>query len=116
MKKKIVCIICPMGCEITVTGKEGVIDKIEGNQCARGEAYAKEEFLDPKRILTTTVKAQGYTLPVLSVRSSKPIPKRLLAECMDILKKVKIKHPVTMGQVVVENILDTGVDIIATKC
>ena len=116
MEKKITCIVCPVGCEITVTGDTGRVDKIEGAQCHRGEDYAQEEFIDPKRILTTTVKIKGYSLPVISVRSSKPVPKRLLFDCMKIIKEKEVQAPVTMGQVVIENILDTGVDIITTKC
>lgn len=116
MQKTITCIICPVGCEITVTATGKTIEKIEGNQCKRGIQYSTDEFLNPKRILTTTVKIDGDNLPVVSVRSDKPLPKNMIFNCMEIIKKVSIKAPVRMGQVVIENILDTGVNIIITRC
>lgn len=116
MQKTLTCIICPVGCEITVTGIDKTIEKIEGNECKRGIQYATNEFMDPRRILTTTVKIDGDNLPVVSVRSDKPLSKNLIFKCMEVLKKVCIQAPVKMGQVVIENILDTGVNIITTRC
>jgi CxxC motif-containing protein len=116
MQKTLTCIICPVGCEITVTGIGKTIEKIEGNECKRGIQYATDEFTDPRRILTTTVKIDGANLPVVSVRSDKPLPKNIIFNCMEVLKKVCIQAPVKMGQVVIENILDTGVNIITTRC
>ncbi len=116
MQKKFTCIICPVGCEITVTGTANTIEKIEGNQCKRGIQYATDEYIDPRRILTTTVKIDGYSLPVISVRSDKPLPKNMIFECMEIIKKERVQAPVSMGEVVIKNILDTDVNIITTKC
>ncbi len=116
MQKTFTCIICPIGCEITVTATGDTIEKIEGNECKRGIQYVTDEFLNPKRILTTTVKIEGASLPVASVRSDKALPKDKIFDCMEVLKKTKVKAPVKMGQVVVENILDTGVNIIITRC
>ncbi len=116
MQKTLTCIICPVGCEITVTGTGNTIEKIEGNECKRGIQYATDEYIDPRRILTTTVKIDGDNLPVVSVRSDKPLPKNLIFKCMEVLKKASIKAPVKIGQVVIENILDTGVNIITTRC
>ena len=115
MKKNLTCILCPVGCEIIVTVTGNTIEKIVGNQCNRGIPYATDEFLNPKRILTTTVKIDGADLPVVSVRSDKPLPKNLIFKCMEILKKVRIKAPAEMGQVIVENILDTNINIIITR-
>lgn len=114
-EKKIICTICPIGCNITVKGEKGKVKEIEGNLCKRGEEYARNEFLNPKRILTSTVKINNYKLPVVSVRSDKPVPKELLFKCMEIIKKVEIDPPIFIGKIVVENILDTGVNIIVTK-
>ncbi|GLI51866.1 molybdopterin oxidoreductase [Tepidanaerobacter syntrophicus] len=115
MQKKITCIICPVGCEITVTGTKDTIEKIEGNQCKRGIKYVTDEYFDPKRILTTTIKIENYKLPVISVRSDKSISKKLIFKCMELIKKTCIKTPVGMKEVVIKNILDTGADIITTK-
>jgi CxxC motif-containing protein len=116
MQKTFTCIICPVGCEITVTATGDTIERIEGHECKRGIPYVTDEFLNPKRILTTTVKADGAQFPVVSVRSDKPLPKNKIFDCMEVLKKTRIKAPITMGQVVVEDILDTGVNIIVTRC
>jgi len=116
MQKTFTCIICPVGCEIRVTAKDKIIEKIEGNECKRGIQYVTDEFLDPKRILTTTVKVEGGDLPVASVRSDKPLPKDMIFDCMEVIKKAKVKAPVKMGQIVIENILDTGVNIVITRC
>ncbi len=115
MKQTVTCIICPIGCEIKVTGKGKDIDKVEGYECKKGIQYAIDEFIDPRRILTTTVKIKGSRLPVIPVRSDKPLPKNLLFRCMDILKEVIVEAPTEMGQIVFENILNTGVNIITTS-
>lgn len=119
-KKEITCIICPKGCKITVdedtSNNEGAkINKFKGNQCKRGEEYASCEFSNPERMLTTTVKIKGEQLIMLPVRSSKPIPKAKLLECMKALNNVEAVRPVLSGQVIVPGILGTGADIIASK-
>ncbi|MDD3839837.1 MAG: DUF1667 domain-containing protein [Clostridia bacterium] len=114
-QKKVTCVVCPIGCEILVKGDKQRIVQISGIKCKRGEQYAVSEFLNPMRILTTTVKTRNYHLPVVSVRSNKPIPKDLMFECMDALKKVEIESPLEIGQVVIQNILDSGADIVVTK-
>lgn len=116
MQKTLTCIICPVGCEITVTGTGDAIEKIEGNECKRGCQYATDEYIDPRRILTTTVKIKGHKLPVVSVRSDKPLPQNMIFNCIEELKKVSIQAPVEIGQVVIENIFDTDINIITTRC
>lgn len=113
---KITCTVCPIGCEITITGdkKLNTINEIKGSQCKRGETYAKDEFLNPKRILTSTVKIKDGKRPVISVRTNKPIPKELINQCMEIIKKVDIQDKVSSGDVVINNVLDTGADVIVT--
>lgn len=115
MEKKIICIVCPIGCEIMVTGEKNSIQEISGHICKRGEIYASDEFLCPKRILTTTVKIDESKIPVISVRSQDPIPKDQMFNCMEILRNTIVSADVKCGDVIVENILDTGVDIIVTR-
>lgn len=114
LKKQITCIICPIGCTITVQGDASTVLAVEGNSCKRGEAYATQEFIHPERILTSTIKVNGAHTPVVPVRSSKPIPKDMQLQCMDILRKTVVASPVNIKDVLIANILDTGVDIIAT--
>lgn len=80
------------------------VDSITGYTCKRGEEYGKQEFAHPVRILTSTVKLEGADQPLLPVRSEKPVPKELLADCMKVLKAVDVKAPVKRYDVIVENI------------
>ena len=113
--KTIVCVVCPRGCTGTVEGDGTRITNITGFTCARGELYAEKEYTSPERTLTSTVRAEGYAMPVISVRSAKPIPKGKLLDCMALLKDVTVTAPFTIGRIVVENICDTGVDIVLTN-
>lgn len=109
---ELTCIICPMGCSLTVKEENGEL-KVYGNTCKRGEKYAKDEVISPSRTLTTSVRADNGA--IVSVKSEKPIPKKLLLDAVKEIAKIEVKCPVSVGDVVLENILDTGVNIIATK-
>lgn len=114
MKRELVCITCPIGCRLTVT-QIGDEIKVVGNQCNRGIKYATEELTHPTRMIPTTVVIEESHLRRLPVRTEKPVPKDLIFKCMDEINRVKVKAPVKMGDVIIENILDTGVNIIATR-
>lgn len=114
MKKEVICIICPRGCHIQVEGEGGTVTKIENNECKRGYEYAKSEFINPCRILTTSVRLEGNApRKMLPVRSNKAIPKNMLLPCMAEVKKHTIKAPVSMYQVIIKDILGTGADMVA---
>ena len=115
MYRELICIGCPMGCPLTVTVEEGKVTAVSGNICRKGKEYAEAECLNPTRTLTTTVKIKNAMYPLLSVRTSKPIPKDQIEACLQYLHGITVEAPVTIGQVIVEDILQTGVDIIATK-
>ena len=117
MDKKVVltCINCPMGCELELEIKDGKIHNITGNRCPSGEEYAEEEFYNPTRILTTTIRVNNGILAVVPVKSSKPIPKKYLEKAMMVIAKKEIKAPVKIEEVLIKNILDTGADIVATR-
>lgn len=89
--------------------------KVEGNECKRGKEYAIEEFTKPKRILTTTLQVKNGILPLIPVRTNKPLPKDRLFDCMQYLSKVKVTAPIKMGDTLVNNILDLDVNIIASR-
>jgi len=112
--KIITCITCPIGCAITVRGEGADIAHMEGSQCKRGEEYARNEFVHPVRILTTSVKVTGAGCPLIPVRSDKPVPQELLMQCMDIIKTKAVRAPVGRYDVIIPNILGTGANIIAT--
>jgi len=113
--RSITCIACPLGCEISVQGDNGKITEISGNKCKHGLKYARSEYLNPKRILTTVVRAEGCTLPVISVRTDKPVPKDKIFDCMEYLKSVTAKKGMKIGTVLVKDILGTGADVVVTK-
>jgi CxxC motif-containing protein len=115
MEKKLVCIICPNGCELSmvVEGKE--IKSIEGASCEKGEDYAYQEITDPRRTIATLVKVKDGELPLVSVRTTNPIPKDKIFEVVDQIKKLEVTAPVYINQVIVANIANLGSDIIATK-
>ncbi|NVM31796.1 MAG: DUF1667 domain-containing protein [Candidatus Helarchaeota archaeon] len=89
--------------------------RVEGNECKRGEEYAIEEFTAPKRTLTTTIQVKDGILPLIPVRSDKPLPKDQLINCMNYISQVKINAPIKMGQILVKNILNLDANIIASR-
>lgn len=116
MKKNLTCVACPLGCSITVELDDaGNILSVTGNTCKRGDAYARTEMTNPTRSLTSTVKVSGGAHPVVPVKSAAPVPKSMLFDCMKEINQVTLQAPVKIGQVVIHNILGTGVDIVTTN-
>ena len=114
-RKELICIGCPLGCNLTVEMDGGQVVSVNGNICKRGDDYARKELTDPRRIVTSTVPVAGGNLPVVSVKTASDIPKGKIRECLCALKGVILTAPVQIGDVIVENVADTGVDVIATK-
>jgi CxxC motif-containing protein len=111
--KELICIVCPKGCHLKVDEENGYA--VSGNNCPRGEEYGKNEVIAPKRTITSTVKVSGGLYPRLPVKTDKPIPKELIFEAMKLLDKVELKAPVNVGDVVIENVLGTGANFIASR-
>ena len=114
-EKSLICINCPLGCRLTATLEKGEVRAVTGNTCPRGEAYARRELSAPTRILTSTVRVTGGTLPVVSVKTADGIPKGRIFDCVEAIRDIELKAPVVMGQVVLADVCGTGVDIVATK-
>ena len=110
MEKEFICIVCPRGCHVKVNG-----DSITGNSCPRGLNYVKQEMSNPTRMLTTTVRVDDENIHVCPVRTESPIPKGLIFKAMEEVNKVTVKLPIKMHQIIVENVLGTGVNIVASK-
>lgn len=108
---KLTCIICPRGCELKIDEKLNVT----GNSCSRGAKYAVSEVTNPVRSLTTTVKVASWQLNRLPVKTKTPVPKAKMSAIMDFLRGVQILPPVRTGDVIVKDILNLGVDIVATR-
>lgn len=109
--KEMICIICPRGCKLTIDEN----NTVSGNFCPRGKDYAISELTCPMRMLTTTMRVSNRENIVVSVRTNKPIPKKYLFDVVKIINKHKIEAPVKVNQILVKNILNLDVDIIATK-
>lgn len=111
---ELTCINCPVGCRLTVQMQAGAVVEVSGNQCKRGDAYARQECVAPQRMLTAVIPVRLCKTP-LPVKTRTPVPKERIQDCMAELAQVKITAPVKAGQVVISNICGTNVDVIATK-
>ena len=111
----LICIGCPLGCPLTVEMEGNEVKSVAGNTCPRGDAYAKKELTNPTRIVTSTVRVAGGKLAMVSVKTQSDIPKGKIFDCVKALKDVEVTAPVKIGDVIVENVAGTGVNVIATK-
>jgi CxxC motif-containing protein len=111
---KLLCIVCPKGCEMDITESDGIL-KFPKGICVRGQAYAKQEIYNPCRVLTTTVELQGSDVAMLPVRTEAPIVKGKLVEAMNQIARLKVSVPVRRGDVVCENVAGTGIKLIASR-
>lgn len=114
-ERKLTCIGCPMGCPLTVVMNGKDVVSVTGNTCRRGDIYARKEVTNPTRIVTSTVRVSGGSIDMVSVKTKEDIPKDKIFECVRALKGIRIPAPVHIGDVILTNVADTGVDIIATK-
>jgi len=115
MIKNITCIECPNGCTLSVTVEGGKALKVEGNKCPKGEKYGVSEIENPVRILTSSVLTEGMPLKMISVKTDAPIPKKDLFRAMAEVKKVRLKHPLHAGDIIVKNFLGMDVNLVATR-
>ena len=109
------CIICPMGCnmEVILDREKGIVEKVLDNGCPRGAKYAEKELLNPTRTLTTTIKVLQGNLAVVPVKSQDELPKDRLLQFMEVIRRAEVKAPIKVGDVLIKDILGSGVDIIA---
>jgi CxxC motif-containing protein len=108
-KKEMICIMCPMGCELLVEQVDGKIN-VSGNTCNRGITFAEEELTSPKRMVTTSVKTEKG---VKACKTSIPVPKDKVFAVVAEVEKLRLKSA-KYGQIIIKNVLDTGADVIVT--
>ena len=111
---KLICITCPKGCTLEVQRDGDTVIKVEQG-CKRGHEYANRELVDPRRMVSSTVKISGGVHPLLPVYTSDAFPKPRIPELMAALRALKIKAPVRMNEVVLEDALKTGINILASR-
>ena len=114
-KESLICVSCPMGCHLDIEIPEAGEWLITGNLCKRGPGYAKAELTNPTRVLTSPVRFHNGFLNRVPVRTSDAIPKGMLFEAMDVINAVTLEAPVVMGDVIVEDLLGTGVKLVASR-
>ena len=114
-EKRLTCINCPMGCQLTVTMDGTEIVKIEGNTCPRGETYAQKEVTAPTRIVTSLVRVKDGSIPRVSVKTRPDVPKDKIFSCMEEIHRLSVQAPVRIGDVLLSDIAGTGADLVATK-
>ena len=111
MIKELICITCPKGCHLSIDDDMNV----KGNSCKRGEIYAKNEVTNPTRMITSTVKVLNGDLERCPVVTSQPIKKGMIFEVMNEINKVVVEAPVNIKDIIIENVLNTNVNIVATR-
>ena len=109
MKTSCVCIICPKGCELEGETDGQEILSLEGASCPRGR-----ELRDPRRTITSTVLVEGGESPLVSVRLSAPVPKNQIFAVMEAIRRLRVVAPVSLGEVLLPDLLRLGCDLIAT--
>ena len=115
MKREFTCIICPNGCRISVEYEGTNIKNITGDECPKGKDYVKNEITNPLRVFTGSVLVENGGFPLVSVKTSSPIPKKYLKKIGEITRRIKVKAPVEIGQTIASNLLGEKVDLIATR-
>ncbi|MBQ8080367.1 MAG: DUF1667 domain-containing protein [Clostridia bacterium] len=111
--KELVCIVCPKGCRLHVDEENDYA--VTGNSCPRGAEYGHNEIKNPTRVLTSTVKLSGGLYRRCPVKTDAAVPKGKLLEVMKLFNDVELQSPVTVGQVVLPNVLGTGANVVVTK-
>jgi CxxC motif-containing protein len=109
------CTGCPLGCRLEVDAIGDEVLEVRGFSCRRGERYGRQEHVDPRRPLSTTVWIEGAAIRRVPVRTAEAIPKDRVLPAALALRGVCIQAPASRGDVVVADVAGTGVDVIVTR-
>ena len=112
-----ICVLCPRGCSLSIENENATSSaslKVMGNKCPKGLEFAQQEWFKPMRMLTSTVKTNSDKFPRIPVKTSEPIPKDQIDEVMQVINALTVTLPVKMGEIIAQNVLDLGVDILTT--
>jgi CxxC motif-containing protein len=113
--REMVCIACPLGCRLTVAKPEGGELRVNGNRCPKGEVYAGEEILSPKRIVTAVVRTDSAAYPYAPVRTDTPLPRALAEGLLEELYRRTVSLPVSSGAALIDDVEGTGVKVLFTR-
>ena len=115
MKRTFTCIVCPNGCEMEAEYEGTQVRSVTGYLCPKGKAYVTQELVDPRRTIATSVCVRNGMLPLTSVRTTRAIPKDRIFDVMAEINKQVLTAPVSIGDMVIENVLGLDSDVIVTK-
>ncbi len=114
--RELTCIRCPVGCPLRLEHEGNTIIEISGNECKRGAKYARQEFVEPRRALSTTVAVLGGRLERLPVKTVRPVRKEWQLQAAREIHRLRVRLPVRMGQVLIEDLLgEPGMQVVATR-
>lgn len=111
--EELICIVCPKGCHLKVDESNDYA--VTGNGCPRGAEYGRAELTNPTRVVTSTVRCHGACLPRCPVKTDGVVPKGKIFDVMKALDEVELTAPITVGQVVIEDVCGTGVNVVSTR-
>lgn len=109
------CIGCPLGCRLEVEEVGGEIVEVRGQSCKKGDQFARQEHVDPRRVVTTTVAIRGALHPRLPVKTAGDVPKRLVVAVCEHLHTLTLEAPVRLGDIIVADVLGTKVAVVASR-
>jgi len=112
---QLICTACPQGCTLIALIENGEVIKITGNNCKKGLDYGMTEMTDPRRMVATTVKVKNGFHPLLPVYTEQPVPKPLIPQVLAEIRKVEVTAPVRIKSVILENVLGTGINVLASR-
>ena len=114
-QKSIICISCPLGCNLTVEYNDKAIISVLGNACNRGPKYAGKEVFSPERVVTSTVKITGTSIPLLPVKTDCSISKEKMFDVMKEIFTIQVEAPIKRGSIICKNICGSGANLVATR-
>lgn len=110
------CRVCPIGCELKIIKNEQQSSySVEGNKCNRGKEYGINEVSQPSRMLTSRVLLKNGPMSRLPVKTNGIVPESLVDKCMEIIRTTEVSAPVEKDQIIIKNIFDTGIDVVAAR-
>ena len=112
--KNLICIVCPLGCRLNVTGAAEDLT-VSGNKCQKGITYAHEEITNPVRMVCTTVKIIGGIHKVIPVKTDKAIPDKYKLDVVKAANTIVLTSPIKMGDIIIADLFGTGVNVVAER-
>ncbi|WP_326512917.1 DUF1667 domain-containing protein [Clostridium intestinale] len=113
--RELTCICCPLGCVLEVTLDVKEVKSVTGNSCNRGSEYGVKECTNPTRIVTSVIEVENGDIPMVPVKTEHDIPKDKIQECIRDIKGITVQAPVAIGDIIVRNVANTSINIIATR-